>query len=579
VIQAARWIAVAALGAGIGWMLAGPALAQPVASVVIAEIGDTALPELVASPTVRALLGAEGGGASLLVMSTPGRPLDDLTSALGSVDRPPEILVTRASSIEGLAAALVPTLRTVTEGPLTEPAEGRPTMVLLVTAPPTGDPDRLGAAAQVVGSADDLLAAVERGDGPAVERTLTSDSTHRVGVVTSADVAMTTIERSGTRVEVEPDGSPIDVVDAPPPVGLYERYLQQRRMVIPIGTAAGLYAFLTGLLGLLVLFGGVASSALRPAAASGAVSVIPLAAALMLVGHLETLTYPAVFGFLIAVTSASVVALTLARRTRGPLAAIALLGLGVLGVFLVEAWLGWTATLTPLLGGAQLDGGRFFGLPNVQIGLLMGTSLYVAQRISSPAGGVALILGAALFAGLPWTGSNIGAAVTIAAAAGLWWGFRVDEGRLRPLTVLRVLATVAGTAAIVVIAHRFLTEAPTHISRFASDTGGLAGAWEKFVDRLAVGADLVARNPFALIPVAGVLGTLWLVLRPPAALRPSLAVHPAWRDAVVTILLGSVIAYVANDSGAAAIGLGFGTALGGLLYVSLSEPPAKMEGS
>jgi hypothetical protein len=34
---------------------------------------------------------------------------------------------------------------------------------------------------------------------------------------------------------------------------------------------------------------------------------------------------------------------------------------------------------------------------------------------------------------------------------------------------------------------------------------------------------------------------------------------------------------VANDSGAAAIGLGFGTALGGLLYVSLTDAPAKME--
>jgi hypothetical protein len=38
-----------------------------------------------------------------------------------------------------------------------------------------------------------------------------------------------------------------------------------------------------------------------------------------------------------------------------------------------------------------------------------------------------------------------------------------------------------------------------------------------------------------------------------------------------------VVAYVVNDSGAAAIGLGFGTALGGLLYVSLTDPAGKME--
>jgi hypothetical protein len=188
-----------------------------------------------------------------------------------------------------------------------------------------------------------------------------------------------------------------------------------------------------------------------------------------------------------------------------------------------------------------------------------------------------LVLAVALFAGLPWTGSNIGAAVTIAAAAGIWWGLRADGSRLRPATLLRVLATVAGTVAVVLVAHRYLTGTPTHISRFASDTEGLVGLWEKFVDRLGVGMDLIVRNPFGLIPVVGILATLWLVLHPPAGLRPSLTEHPAWRDALVTISLGSVVAYVVNDSGAAAIGLGFGTALGGLLYVSLTDAPGKME--
>lgn len=37
------------------------------------------------------------------------------------------------------------------------------------------------------------------------------------------------------------------------------------------------------------------------------------------------------------------------------------------------------------------------------------------------------------------------------------------------------------------------------------------------------------------------------------------------------ILLASVVAYFTEDSGAAAVGLGFGLALGGLLYVALIE--------
>jgi hypothetical protein len=57
----------------------------------------------------------------------------------------------------------------------------------------------------------------------------------------------------------------------------------------------------------------------------------------------------------------------------------------------------------------------------------------------------------------------------------------------------------------------------------------------------------------------------------------SFAQHPGWREALLTILFGSVVAYVANDTGAAALGLGFGTALGALLFVSLRDRPWMMD--
>jgi hypothetical protein len=469
-------------------------------------------------------------------------------------------------------------LRSVLTGALGDLDPNARVLVMIVTTPPPGDPPWLGAAALARGTAGSLLVALGgRGAPPAIDDTLTSDSTHRLGIVTGSDVVTTAIDATGLVIAIGAGGSPIMVVDAPPPVGLFGRYLDQRRLAVPVGIATGLYAFATGLLGLILVLTRGRSRRVRTVAGWAAVAVVPLSAGLMLVGHLDRLTPARVFVFLTGVAALALLGMALVGRARGPLVAIAALGAGLLAMFAVEAALGWTAALTPLLGGAQLDGGRFFGLPNVQIGLLMGASLYVAHRLTSPAAGVVLILAAALFAGLPWTGSNIGAAVTIAAAAGIWWGLRADGSRLRPATLLRVAATVAGTVAVVVVAHRYLAGAPTHISRFASDTGGLAGLWEKFADRLGVGMDLIVRNPFGLIPVVGVLGTLWLVLRPPAGLRPSLTDHPAWRDALVTILLGSVVAYVVNDSGAAAIGLGFGTALGGLLYVSLTDAPGKME--
>jgi hypothetical protein len=133
---------------------------------------------------------------------------------------------------------------------------------------------------------------------------------------------------------------------------------------------------------------------------------------------------------------------------------------------------------------------------------------------------------------------------------------------------------VAAGTAVVLAAHRFLASSPTHITRFVEGESG--GILDSFVHRLQVGFDLIARNPFALIPVVGVPLCLLAVLRPPPALRPTFERRPAWRDALLTILAASVVAYVVNDSGAAALGLGFGSGLAGILYVSLLDPPGMM---
>jgi hypothetical protein len=568
VSRAGRGVAAAIVLATTPLLSARPALAAPRAEVVVVDIPGVALPGLVVAPTVRQLVGsASRGGAGLLVAAGVD-PVARLELVAADPDAGVETI--RLTDPADLLPALTGAL-----GGMDPTARA---LVLLVTTPPPGDPPWLGAAVLAEGSVaslEDSLAG--HGELPKIGETLTSDSTHRTGAVTGGDVVTTAADAADLRSADLPGGSPIRVVAGPPPVALYERYLDQRRLAVPVGIVTGLYAVVAGLLGLVLLLSRRGSPRTRASVGWAAIAVVPLTAALMLVGHLDRLTYARVFAFLTIATVLALLAMAGVRRREATLGAIAALGVALLAMFVIEAAFGWTAALTPLLGGAQLDGGRFFGLPNVQIGLLMGASLYVAQRLRRWQAGVVLILAAALFAGLPWTGSNIGAAVTIAAAAGIWWGLRADGGRLRAKTILRASATVAGTAALVVISHRYLTDAPTHISRFVSDDGGPRGLWHELVHRLGVGMDLLVRNPFGLIPVLGIAATLWLLLRPPSGLRPSLDAHPAWRDALLTIVSGSIVAYVANDSGAAAIGLGFGTALGGLLYVSLTDAPAMME--
>jgi hypothetical protein len=407
-------------------------------------------------------------------------------------------------------------------------------------------------------------------------RTLASDTTRRTGVVTDLDVRPTIFEFLGRAVPSDLDGLPLRVVDDPPPFELHERYLAMRRMTVPVQTAAALYVVVGGLFGIaLIAMRRHVPQALARAGAWVGMSVPIMAVALLAAGHLPTLSYATVVPFVIGATAVSTLAFTpLARRdVMLPPAAI---GVAVLLFFLVEAAMGWTAALTPFLGGSQLDGGRFFGLPNVFVGLLIGASLYVAFRLS-PGWGFALVAAVALFSGLPFAGANIGAAVSLFAAAGLWFCLRT-RGRLGWREAGVTAAVVVVGTGVILFAHRFLTSTPTHITRFEEATGWqLGNAWRTFTHRLSTGWHLIELNPFALVPVIGLPATLLAVLRPPPLVRQAFHRHPAWRDALLVVLLSGIVAYVANDTGPAAMGLAFGLGLGGLVYVSLVEEPAKME--
>ena len=129
------------------------------------------------------------------------------------------------------------------------------------------------------------------------------------------------------------------------------------------------------------------------------------------------------------------------------------------------------------------------------------------------------------------------------------------------------MTAIVGSGVVLVI-HRYLSPFPTHITRFLEGNTGIVS---EIGHRLRVGVDLIARNPFALIPLLGVPACWWLVSRPPPRLAEVLAERPVWREAALAILGASVVAYVANDSGAAALGLGFGSAVSALLWASSSD--------
>jgi len=549
-------------------MVLGPALARAASEdgttrAYVVLVRDASLSDLLSIPDVRAL--ASAGGAGWMSPELDVRAFDSDVGVridpFGPSLRPaPSVL---SVTFDGTAAALHALFAHIGRG------SGRVLVAVVGT-----DPSPAMAAAKdetrPIVLAEGQAAGVFAG-GRSIG-TLTSDSTRRTGIVASPDLEATIDAFLGasTRGDV---GHDIRIVREPPPYDLHERYLEMRRLWVPVQTAAALYVTMAGIFALAVLWlGRRARPTLGLVASGAAISIGPLAAALLAAGHLPSLSYATVVPFVVAVTLAFVVLVLLGAFAEGVLHPILPLGIALLAFLVVEDLLGWRAALTPFLGGAELDGGRFFGLPNVFIGLLLGASLYAAARMSASAG-FAILLGAALLAGLPFAGANLGGAVTLFAAAGLWLPLRT-RGRLRlPELAFAGVVVVVGTG-LVLVAHRF-SSLPTHVTTF-EQTDGAGGALSTFADRLSVGWRLIEHNPFALAPVVGMLVTLAVVVRPPSAIAPSLARHPAWRDALFVLLVASVVAYVVNDTGAAACGVGFGMALGGLLYVSVAERTWKM---
>jgi hypothetical protein len=244
--------------------------------------------------------------------------------------------------------------------------------------------------------------------------------------------------------------------------------------------------------------------------------------------------------------------LSLAFR-RDAMSPFVALGAGGLGFAAVNAvFLGGRAFEMPLLGGTMFDGVRFYGLPNAFIALVLAGALFVAVRLP-PLPGFVLLVAAALCVGAPGLGADLGGAVTLFAAAGLWWPLRTRP-RFGWLEGALALATVAvGTAAVLAM-NRFLPGPPSHIGRFVEGAGlGPGGMVHRFWDRLRIGLGQVGDVPWVAIALVGLLVLLWFAVANVGPVGRGLAdIGGPWREALIALTAGGVVSFIANDTGVAA---------------------------
>jgi hypothetical protein len=407
---------------------------------------------------------------------------------------------------------------------------------------------------------------------------LTSDTTRREGLVANVDVGPTVLALFGEPLPASMVGAPIRVVDAPAPLDLHRRYLEYRRIRSPLGAALIVFVsvmFVASVAVLALLWAGhavppPADRALRFLLLFGVALPIALAAG----GLLPRFTAAVVWPFVVLVPAG--LAFVARRVGGGPMAPFTFLGAVGLAFLAVNAvTFGDRAFELPLLGGTVFDGVRFYGLPNAFVALVLASSLFVAARLG-PRGGFALLVVVGLAVGAPGVGADLGGAVTMFAAAGLWWPL-TTRTTFRWREAAMAVGTVAAGTAVVLLANRYLPGAPTHVSRFVEGTGlNPARVLGRLGDRLGVGLGQLADVPWAGIALAGLVVALALAVAAAGPVGRGLAaVDGYWRSVVIALTAAGLVAFVANDTGVAAAAPVFLYTVGCVTYPALVAPDAE----
>ncbi|HJV04687.1 MAG TPA: hypothetical protein VJ868_05435 [Actinomycetota bacterium] len=386
---------------------------------------------------------------------------------------------------------------------------------------------------------------------------LTSDTTRRAGVVSNIDLLPTALEFLGAPIPDELPGAPIRV-EGEAPTELHERYLEYRRVVVPVGVAVLAFTLSALAVALVLLLTGRGGPGLSRLVAAWGVLGVSLQVALLPGSWLPTYR-PWVVAVVLVAIGVAVAALAWWVGRGSPIrvpAAVAGLGLGLV---VVDALLGWRSLLTPLLGGSALDGVRFYGLGNPYAGMVLAGAVLLAALLP-PVGGLVLLLGAALFAGLPFLGADLGGGVTLLAVAGLWYGLRWRRSGWWALGG-SVIGGVAG-AILLILAHRFLPGEPTHVTRAVEGAGGVTGVAEVFLDRLRLNLEATAATPAIWPALAGIPVALWLALIRPGPFRAPLERFDEWRLGVIALAVGGMLGYVLNDT--------YGMASVSFIYLALA---------
>ncbi|HEY2053451.1 MAG TPA: hypothetical protein VGH14_05905 [Solirubrobacterales bacterium] len=418
---------------------------------------------------------------------------------------------------------------------------GGPHVLVIAIATPTGktgDPIPIGIA------------------GPGFHGNLTSDTTRTNGYVSSTDVAPTILEFFGASVPSQMIGQAIRSEGSVDPGGIETLGARMAVVATRRGPVIGwsLVAWVLAL-GLVVL---VARPRAPVAVRLAGLAVVYLPVLLLVGAALEPARYPETL--LVMAGAPLLAAITLAALRDYRALAVAA-GITIVA-YALDAILGSPLSALSLLGPNPGLGVRFYGIGNELESLLsvlvvggIGAGLAgFAPRLSpGRCAAVFLVIGLA-FAGIFASGrfgADVGAAIDVPMGVAVA-ALVVTGGRRRWILLVILIPLVV---LVLLALADLLTGANSHFTRSVLDAGGLHSLGDTAQRRLEQTARSFVR-PVLLIALPVVaIGVLVAVLRR-ATLADWVREVPAMRAALFGAVVATVVATLANDSGALLLEIG-----------------------
>jgi hypothetical protein len=384
------------------------------------------------------------------------------------------------------------------------------------------------------------------GDGYA-GRGLTSDTTHRDGVVTGIDLMPTILRHldldvpgnvTGSRVEPGPRVSAADLLD------LRDRYRHVApRRIRTLQTLLAAWA--------LVLTGCALAGRTRAGLRGGALAFLWVPVLVLVPGVLDP---PSPLGeaLLVTVPAFALGALTdrLVAWPRAPIVPAAV----TLGVYLADLAAGSDLLTLSMLGPNPRAGARFYGVgnelePALPIVLFTGLAALLSGRERSRRAAALFGLSGlalALAIGSGKLGADVGGVITGSVGAAVAALFMLPgHVRARVAAAVFVIVPVVAVGALALL--DLATGAQSHFARNVLEAHGDVSFWETVQRRyeFAYHALVRGRMPFVLAFSALAVVVAWVYRDRLFARLPG----PAWRAALAGGLAAGVAGALTNDSG------------------------------